>query len=562
MIASIHPLALVAAILLVVVGFNADHFPPWTSFHAEVPAFAASASLLVAAALRGDRLRVTSAVWLLLALIASAWVQFGAGLVPYAGDAWIATAYLLVLAAAWLWGYGSARSDQPQQASFIVAVVLILLGLLASWQVMAQWLNVVESFGGWVFGAVYGRPAGNFGQPNQTATLLLMASVGVALFVVQGRLSRRSAWPLLLLMGWCVVLTQSRTALVSVATLTLLLLFLCTRSATLRPYRLDVACWGIYVFAAAWVLQNVTWDVTAPAVGAQLMVQVGLRPLMWKQMAAGLLESPWTGYGWLQVAKAQQVGALKVPGLEQTNYAHNAGIDALIFLGLPAGLLVIGLCIAWTVRRLRALDATSRPAAAGLLMLWPVAVHSQLELPHAYAFVLVPAGMLLGAFDAQTEGAVARTWRLPRLAWGAAAAGWIALLAALGYEYMLVEEDYRVNRFENRRLGQTPSDYAPPSLHLLTNMEEALQAMRLRAKPGMPPEDLDLLKRVSARYTWAPMHYRTALALALNGRPDEAGHQLRVIKNMFPPHIYAEGRSDWILMREGQYPQLERVVLP
>jgi hypothetical protein len=194
-------------------------------------------------------------------------------------------------------------------------------------------------------------------------------------------------------------------------------------------------------------------------------------------------------------------------------------------------------------------------------ILLPLLVHSQLELPHAYAYFLVPAGLLLGVFDAATRREQ-DSIPLPRSVLAAAALAWLGLLGALGREYALTEEDFRVNRFENRRLGETPKGYEPPKLLLLTQFGDMADAMRLRAGRAMSPEDLDTLERTSRRYTWAPLQFRTALALALNGRPREAEANLHVIADLFPKEIVDEGRDNWERMQREEYPELAAVRFP
>lgn len=553
-------LPLLAAALLVLCGVNADHFPPWFGFHSEAPAFAASALLLAGLVRQAAWVRWTPALWLLLALVATAWMQFGAGLVAHAGDAWLATAYLAVLAIAWMWGAATVRSGQPGHPLLIVGWALILLALVLSFQALAQWLDIIDHFGGWIFQPGVRRALGNIGQPNIAATLLLMGSAAAAVFMLQGRLPRAGAWPLLALFGWSVVLTQSRTAMLSAAVMGVLVLAVGVRSEQVRRYRLDVLAWLVFLVLASWVVAAIPWE--GPELRSDDGSGIGRRFLIWKQLLAGLAEHPLSGYGWLQVSSAQQAGALRVPGIEQVTYAHSAVLDLLVFVGVPLGLLVLGLVLGWLALRLRRLGAGNAVAGMGLFVLVPLLVHMQLELPHAHSFLLLPAGALLGVFEAQTDAAGARSWRVP--AWGlaAAAVSWVALLGALAYEYSLAEEDFRVNRFENRRLGRTPDDYRAPDMRLLTQLGEVLQAMRLRAAPGMSNADLDLLVRASTRYSWAPLHYRTALALALNGRPDAASRQLAVMKGLFAPVIWDEGRDTWLLMREGQYPQLRAVQLP
>lgn len=559
--ASLPLLPLVAAGLLVLCGVNADHFPPWTSFHSEAPAFLASALLLLALALQPQGARWTPALWLLSALAGSAWLQLAAGHLEYAGDAWVATAYLAAFGVAWMWGAATVRAGDPARPLLVFGTGLILLGLVTALPVLAQWLDVGDQFRGWIFQPEVRRSSGNLGQPNVTATVLLMASGAVAAFLLHGILARRAAWALFAFFAWAVVLTQSRTAMLSAVLMAALVLAAGWRSPAVARYRFDALAWLLMLFVFGWILAALPTE--APPLRADDGSGIGRRFLIWRQLLEALGDSPWSGFAWLQVAAAQQAGAaLGVHGIEQVNYAHSVVLDLLVVLGVPLGLLVLGLVAAWLLRRLRRLQGAPTVAGMGLFVLVPLAVHMQLELPHAYAYLLLPAGVLLGAFEALTEPAPGAGVAVRRWVLATASAAWLAVLLALAYEYSLAEEDFRVNRFENRRLGRTQDTYHVPDLRMLTQLGEVLQAMRLRAQPGMSPQDVDVLVRASRRYSWAALHYRTALALALNGRTEDAGRQLALIQALFAPQIWEEGRETWLQMTREQYPQLSAVPLP
>ena len=539
--------------LLLLSCVNLDHFPPWSSFHAEAPAFLASAVLLVAAV--RITARIPAAVWMLLALVLSVWAQWALGQLIYLGDAVVASIYLLTFAVAWFWGHAVTRLGHGDE---------IAMGLLTSFQVLVQWLEVASYWSAWVFDSGADRRGrGNFGQANQTATLMLMAVAATGLLMVRERLGRFSGWLLLLVLGLAVVLTQSRTGLLSAGVLALGLVGLAWKKRVSWSHGRDAVLWLIYLYISSWGLQHWDWLIGQSGIGTDNMMQIGLRPLMWRQLLAALMESPWVGYGWLQVATAQQAGAVQVPGVEQVNYAHNAILDLYVMLGIPLGSLVLGLCIYGVIKRLRSLRGSQLGVLGPAFLTFPFLVHMQLEMPHAYSYFLLPVGIVLGSLDASTEKPRTGTAAQSRMWAGyGLVLLWVSLLSAVTYEYILAEEDFRINRFENRRLGVTPAEYLPPNLILLTQLEEMLVAMRLRAQPGMKAEELDVLVRAARRYTWAPLAFRTALALALNDRPQDAEHHLRIIKMMFRPEIYAEGKESWIQMQLNQYPQLSAVRLP
>jgi len=541
-----------------------EHFPPWTGFHNEAPAFVGLAVALALALWqrRGTVAPLPGAVGLAAGLLLSAWV--GVALLPhtFAGDAWLVTVYLLGFALAWWLGLQEAGTSEEgrERAWRTVAVVFVAGATVSSLLALFQWALQEEVLMPWITAADTRRVFANLAQPNQLATLLLMGLVALG-WLRQTRALH--AAPALLLAGlntWALVLTQSRTALLSALALPALVLLMPRAWAQRRAVARLAGAWLLAFVALTGFYRYVLGDIFLLQATEQTLTAPSLRPLMWRQLLAGLAESPGWGYGWLRTATAQQVGALKVPGLEQTNYAHNLVLDLLIWCGVPLGLLAIAVAAGWLWRRWRRGQGDAFWCFALLL---PLGVHSLLEFPFAYAYFLLPAGFVLGLIDHQTrpvpQAAVAARRARPGL-W-VAAATYGALVLALGREYLLVEEDFRITRFENRRIGSTPADYVVPQLHLLNQWGTVLQAMRLRARPGMSDAELAVLDAAARRFSWGALHFRYALALGLNGRSEEAGRQMRLIQALFGPKMYAEARADF-LTQHDKYPQLARVAIP
>lgn len=541
-----------------------DHFPPWTSFHTEVPAFAAGALGLIACwRWSKGAVQLSAAMGVFTALVLIAVAQWGGGLVPYSSDILLVAVYLFTFASAWLWGYHWSKRDNLDQLQTSICIFAVVIGLATAWQVLAQWLRVEQVFQGWVLHGLPGdaRPRANLGQPNQAATTLLMASVAIAILRDKQRIGSVTLWFAASLFGVTLVLTRSRTSLLSALLLASLYLWIWYRNKAIGLKPRAVLIWAVLLFFASWALPWINGASAVIGSDHYQMAAVGTRPLIWKQLTSALLESPLMGFGWLQGAAAQQVGALMYPGTEQAIYSHNILLDLLIYLGVPCASLLLIVSAVWAWRRLRFLFQSETKLSV-LFLLIPFFVHSLLEFPHAYAYFLVLTGLVLGVFDRVTESARASVLFVPRKMFLVVLVLWSALLLAIGYEYSLVEEDFRINRFENRRLGVTPSDYVQPRIFLLNQLGEILQAMRLRATPHMASADVDLLVRVSNRYSWAQMHFRTALALGLNNRHAEATLQLRVIKALFAEDIYVEAKENYLRLQVEKYPELAQVVIP
>ncbi len=538
-----------------------DHFPPWYAYHTEVPAFvAASLGMMISWKKSEQIYKIPSALFVILLLMLVAVAQYMTGLLRYRGDLFVAIAYLGVFGCAWLWGYRWSNKLGLKQVIDGMSCLLVFIGLATAFQVLAQWFRVEYAMHDWVLeGYPVGSPRGNIGQRNQAATSLLMASIAVVVLRIRIGINKHILCATLIVLGSSIVLTQSRTAILSATILTFVCISILTIKNIERLTRWEVVLWLILLYFGALILPYV--DFFQDGIGRNIneLATFGTRPLIWKQLYIALLQKPIFGWGWLQVSSAQQAGALQFPGNEQVNYAHNIILDLAIYAGMPITLFVMTVAVLWFWRKVSG-ERTQNEVVMAFMIIIPFLVHAMLELPHAYAYFIVIPGVLFGAIDAATESAASWTISMSRWLISAFFIGWIIFLLGMAYQYALAEEDFRINRFENRRIGVTDKDYVVPKLSMLTQLGELLQAMRLRAQPSMLPEDVEVLLRVAKRYTWAPIQFRAALALGLNQRPIEAAERMLVLKNTFPSFVYEDAVSNFKALRDGKYPVLHQVI--
>ena len=81
-------------------------------------------------------------------------------------------------------------------------------------------------------------------------------------------------------------------------------------------------------------------------------------------------------------------------------------------------------------------------------------------------------------------------------------------------------------------------------------------------KPGMSPDRVELTHKVAMHFPWPATQNRYALSLALNGNPDEAVRQLRVMRAMHGEKIYKDIKASWSNLAQDKYPQLRELDLP
>lgn len=537
-----------------------DHYRPWVNFHAE-----ALAIIGLTAFAFGLLFRLTTTLNMptlvkriaLVALIP--WVQYSLGISLFAGDALICSIYVAALAAAVWVGFAMAQVQNGTERNgpaglmhsfWIVAMISAAIG-------MAHWFNIEEPLGMYVVqGQIGQRAMGNLGQANQLATLLLMGLIAFA-----WAYERFFVGPITLTIGSsfltiALVMAHSRAGILGAF---LVVSFIIWKKRRF-PTRLQT------IALVIWLLLYIGGTLILPFASHALLIsedlsisrpqEIGYRVTMWKQVAYAITQAPWVGYGWNQTPTAHAAGAIAFPFSVTYTNAHNFILDILAWNGIPIGLLILGAIGWWFLSRMR--SVSTRNSIFGMAALLPFAMHSMVEYPFAYAYFLIAAGFMVGFVEAERGKFKVVTlnlrWVLPLVF------VWTGIGSYLIYEYLLIEEDFRVVRFENLKLGNTPPEYEVPKVRMLSQMSTMLNASRLRANTGMSLADLETLRKASARFSYGALRFRYAQALALNGNPLGALSQLEIIKGMYGVEYYDACIIELKRLSEHKYPQLAAVI--
>ena len=131
----------------------------------------------------------------------------------------------------------------------------------------------------------------------------------------------------------------------------------------------------------------------------------------------------------------------------------------------------------------------------------------------------------------------------------------------IAYEYLLIEEDTRVTRFENLNVGTTDPTYQPPEIYLLTQMATLQRATRLQPTPIMTTQQLEDMRRAVLRFPKGGLSLRYALALALNGDSTGARQMMKVIRGVYGERYYSFAMVVWHQKAET-YADLKAITLP
>ncbi len=350
---------------------------------------------------------------------------------PPRGAVWRAAALpglalLLVLAAVgWSWGPGSLPSGLALSAAgmLLAAGLLLLAGAAAGggaaalplftafcigW-VVAGVLNAaigtVQVFapawpdGNWIArSGLAGRAVGNLRQPNHLSSLLLWAAIAVVPLAELGRLRRRTAFGLMLLLVYAVVLTASRTGVVGVSLLAAWGLL--DRRLSRAARALLLAAPLMYLLAWAGLAAWAEWGRHAFGGEARLAEAdlSGSRFGIWANTIALIRQQPWAGVGFGEFNLAWTLTPFPGRPTAYFDHAHNLPLHLAAELGLPLAAVVLGLLCAALWRALRVppgaapADAVMQRSAGMMLLL--IGLHSLLEYPLWYAYFLLPTAWI------------------------------------------------------------------------------------------------------------------------------------------------------------------------
>jgi O-antigen ligase len=250
-----------------------------------------------------------------------------------------------------------------------------------------------------------GRAGGNIGQPNHFADMMLW---GLIALVPLARTSHTGARARLAWAGWSVaallmllgvVLAGSRTAMVA---LVLMALWGLADRNLARHLRIALALSPLL----AWVAQRLV-AMLAHARSLEVVLtdrsDVGVtafRGEIWGNALTLIKEQPWWGVGWGQFNFAWTLTPFPSRGAGLVTNAHNLPLQLAVELGLPVALLMMGLLF-WALwkafQRVWRLAGEAGVAARSTLMIVVVVgLHSMLEYPLWYAYLLLPTAWAFG----------------------------------------------------------------------------------------------------------------------------------------------------------------------
>ncbi len=525
-----------------------NHYFPWTTAYQEFLSFSACLIFLFSLTFC-KHVYIPNTRAIIFVTAAAPLAQYFFGSIYFFGDAWLATAYITGLFISIIAGHNFYKHHRHSLTENIASA--FLLGAFASLFIaIYQWLLLSSTI--WIIEVpLRGRPFANLAQPNNLATLLCIGLASALHLYEKDRLGRLTAGILAALLIFGIVLTQSRTPWISSLAA---IFFLVWKAKTCR-LRLSLTMtlgWFFFYIALVLLLPKLSellfLSSSNPLERAQSLERLALWHLFWQ----AVLQGPLWGYGWNQVSVAQVSMAVNHPAPIMVEHSHNILLDLLIWNGPLLGSVIIFSASWWLLKLYW--NARSTESLFALLSTGFVLTHAMLEFPLEYAFFLFPVGLLLGI--ATAEHSPARKFEIPRPASISIAIAGALLFVLAWREYRIIEEDYRLMRFETARIGSIKAEHLAPDVKLLTQLREFVRFARTEAREGMNDSELEWMRKVAHRYPYPPSLFRYALTLGLNGKPEGAYEQMLILRSMHPTEHYLEATSS-LKQLQKEYPQLE-----
>ncbi len=542
---------LLSSFLLVTGWILPVHFPPWQTSYQEFIA-AISLFLLLIVLVKNNANRIGVSGIFIIALATIPVVQYSQGWIYYSGDMLHSMIYIVLFGVSVVVGRNIEKNKDGIDFQQLLGWIFIVGALLSLIVAMLQWLKISEGADIALFTPLEnGRPYANLGQPNNLATLFGFGLAGVFYLFEKNKIRNCFALALAWLLVFGLALTQSRTPWVVAAILPFFWLWQSQRMPLRTASRHVVLLVAVY---AGFVLMLPVLGsfLEAPAGSVLERATQAHRWDMYKQALYFIAHGPWHGFGWGQIESAHYLFAGEAPPAIFYHYSHNIVLDMLLWNGPWIGGAIVVFFTVWLGGLFfRKNTVESLFAWVGLLFFL---THSMLEYPHAYLFLLLPAGLLIGVIEGQHSSGAFEI-PVPKFLVAIIAVAGLAGTVVFWKNYSIIEDDYRM-AMRRMEVDFVPEEQqAASQTILLSNVQAFIYFARLPLKEGYSAERLQWIERFIVRYPRKFSLVKFAYILALNHQQDKAIVQIIKLKDIFGISALEEALS-YLYQESDKAPEL------
>lgn len=387
------------------------------------------------------------------------------------------------------------------------------------------------------------RPFANIAQPNQLALLLCFGLAAIWWFRQRQKIHGGLAIAFAAVILWGLALTQSRIGWI------ILPLFVIISGTGLIGLRKESIVWmlGLLILYAAAVFFLPTISAWMGFSSGSVIERIGGRSerTVLAQQAISMISShPWLGVGWFGFGSAQvDIGANFTPTI-YAEHSHNFILNIAAELGLPFAIMFFGGFSLWFIRTCGAKPLRMRPEI-GLFILFLIAVtvHSLVEFPLWYAFVLLPLAVLAGmAHGLRWESA-----GTPTVSAGSLQGIAVVSLVACGLivlDFHRVVEGFNEFRRAKNYAQMDTSKISPPRFTLMPDYYDYFSLMRIVPAEKMTADEIRFVEKTSHRFGYVHILSKVAEIYVLNDRLEEAAKMMKTLHRLHP-FYYPEYHDYW-----------------
>lgn len=484
-------------------------------------------------------------VFLPIGLIAIIVVQSLIGMV-YSEDAILSLGYLVIASLAIILGASLAYTEKSGAAKLCkgLAYTFLISGLLSTVIATCQFTHTETAFVPFMMEMLHNsvtiRPIGNLAQTNQLALLFCMAIASVWWLFQTEKLQPNLAICMIFCLIWGLALTQSRIGWIIVP---ILAFFGWSWSRQGRC----IVLWVPIIFVVAYATLVVSLPslnslmTNGGAIEAQRAGAISARLILFQQAWKISVMHPWLGAGWLQFAPAQVAIATEFAPSSYSAHAHNIVLNFAAEIGWPSTLLMLGGLGYWVIKSCFVLKK-SRETSFAFLCIFPVIIHSMVEYPLWYGYILFPICLLVGMIhQEQFESRIAKFfgWKLCVVALLMS-----VCLVGIATDYRRVVVGYWWNNWEPLAISMGAKKIEEPAITIFSHFYDYLKFQNIQLHPGMAVGEIAAMEKVAKRFAYGESYLRLSLAYGLNGRESDAVKAMLTIYSL-SPNYYSEAYGAW-----------------
>lgn len=524
------------------------HVAPYPSFYNELVAAFALLILVAAYLHRRSVLIQLPSISLLplgLAVIIMAQALLGSLVAPW--DTFLASGYFLLAAMGIMVGASIAAEERGSERLCAAIAWSHLIAGLVSVVIASLQLAAIEHF----FlpfamlmrhGDTLIRPHANIAQANQLALLLCMGLASLWWLFQRSRVEYFLALPIAVILIWGLVLTQSRIAWLILPAFSIIV-FWWRSTVGIRPVAASVllGLLVVYVMLALALPDISSWFgsiANSPIVRAR--GGDSARIVLYNQAWEMSLAHFWVGAGWAQFGPQQIVTAPFFGTGVYSRHSHNLVLNFAAEFGWPLTLAFIVGIFFW----LKSFLSKALNPQTALFCLFGTAIflHSMVEFPLWYGYVLFPFSLLLGMAHQEKFSSPSRLVQRPI----------VALLTAISFSLLfLVAADYRrvvagFTAMEFAAMGVVldKSAMIGPSVTIFPHMYGYFAFLDIPITSEMSSQVINSMEQTAQRFGGVLMLTRMSQVYALNGAPDKAINTMIAIQRLHPAS-YAVAYETW-----------------